>query len=132
MSFAKIDRIKSLSNTAFEIPVKYAVHNTKFWCALNASNGTPIVSNSYSTGSVIDLAVGRYIVNPDAFTAANTSTIMLGHGCYAVDYNVTTKTGTVGFVGANAKARVSTYTAGVGFVDPIAVSVIASYERIIK
>lgn len=134
MGVLKVNTVKRLDNTFNDIPATYLVHNTKLWCAFNASTGTPAISNSYSVGSIVDVAVGRYIVRPDAFTFANTSSIMLGHITYARDNNLTAaNTGFCGFAGGNAEARVGTWHPPSGaFIDPLYVSVIGAYERIIK
>jgi hypothetical protein len=133
MSTIKFANIQRLSNTT-QYLTNHLVHNTKLWCAFNPSTGTPVISNSYSVGTIVDVAVGKYIVRPDTFTAANTASIMLGHVVYARDNNLTAaNTGFSGFVGGNAQARIGTWnpTGGV-FIDPLYVSVIGAYERIIK
>jgi hypothetical protein len=134
MSTIKFGSIKRLSNTSSEYLVTDIVHNTKLWCAFNPSTGTPVIANSYSVGTIIDLGVGKYIVRPDVFTAVNTASILLGHVVYARDNNLTAaNTGFSGLAGSNAQARIGTWHPPSGaFIDARYVSVIGAYERIIK
>lgn len=133
MGTVKLANVQRLSNTV-EYSTSQLVHNTKLWCAFSAITGTPVISNSYSVGNIVDLAVGKYIVRPDVFTGGNTASILLGHVVFARDNNLTAANSATyhGFGGGNAQARVGTYVVGVGFIDPLYVSVIGAYERIIK
>ena len=130
MSVLKVDNVYIGSNV---MTTDILIHNTKLWCAFDASTGTPVISNSYSISTISDLAVGQFIVKPDVFTAANTATMLIGHTLYARDNNATAaNTGYCGVVGGNAQIRVGLYHPTLAFVDPRAVSVIGAYERIIK
>lgn len=125
--------IQRLTNNT-EYLTTHLVHNTKLWCAFNPSTGTPVISNSYSVGNIVDVAVGKYIVRPDVFTGGNTASILLGHIVFARDNNLTAVNSAMyhGVAGDNAQVRVGTYVVSVGFIDPLYVSVIGAYERIIK
>lgn len=133
MGTVKFDKIQRVSN-ATGYAATHLIHNTKLWCAFSVSTGIPSISNSYSVGSIADLAVGKYIVRPDALTGSNTASILLGHVVFARDNNLTVANSSLqhGFAGDNAQVRVGTYVVGVGFIDPLYVSVIGAYERIIK
>ena len=124
------------SNLLFQsntIPTVALVAGNKLWCAFNASTGTPVISNSYSTSSILDVAVGRYRVKIDSLTLGNTSTLITSSSTFARDVNsLVANAGYQASVGSNSEIWVGCYVPSPGFVDPIYVSAIGSYTRILK
>ena len=129
MSVAYTSNILFQSNS---FPVLGLVAGNKLWCAFNASNGTPTISNSYSTSSILDVAVGKYRVKIDSLTLGNTATLITSSSTFARDVNaLVANAGYQASVGSNSEVWVSCYTT-IGFVDPLYVSTIGSYTRILK
>jgi hypothetical protein len=104
------------------------VKGNKLWCAFNASTGTPVISNSYATSSILDISVGRYRVLVDLQALSNTNTIIACSSCIARDNNsAIANVAYPGAVGVGSGVTLAAYTTA--YVDPIYVGVMGSYNR---
>lgn len=107
------------------------VKGNKLWCAFNASTGTPVIANSYSTSSIIDISVGRYRVLVDLQTLSNSNTHIACSSCIARDNNASlANVAYPGAVGIGSGVTLAAYTTA--YVDPLYVGVMGSYNRYLR